>query len=447
MLNGKKNVLLAVTGSIAAYKAADIARGFIKKGYSVTVMLTANGAKFITPMTFETLTGSKCLVDTFDRNFKYEVEHIAAAKACDLLLVAPASANVIGKIAGGIADDMVTTTILAVTAPKLIAPAMNTAMYDNPIVQDNMKKLRAYGYQFIDPAEGLLACGDTGRGKLADVEDILSVSQGILENEEGTHENAEGVSRNAEGAPENAEGIPGNAEGIPENAGGISETAWDGGEQDYAGKTVVVTAGPTQEALDPVRYITNHSSGKMGYSLAEAAAKRGAEVVLISGPTAIKKPENENISFVPVVSASDMAEAVFTYFEKADILIMAAAVADYTPKTVADQKIKKADGGMTIELARTTDILGTLKDRKKEGQFICGFSMETENLIENSRKKLFKKNLDIIAANSIVDPGAGFGHDTNKVTIIARDGEESLPLISKAETADRILDAIIKRVK
>ena len=433
MLNGKKNVLLAVTGSIAAYKAADIARGFIKKGYSVTVMLTANGAKFITPMTFETLTGSKCLVDTFDRNFKYEVEHIAAAKACDLLLVAPASANVIGKIAGGIADDMVTTTILAVTSPKLIAPAMNTAMYDNPIVQDNMKKLKTYGYQFIDPAEGLLACGDTGRGKLADVEDILSVSQGILENAEGT--------------PENAEGISGNAEGIPENAGGISETARDGGEPDYAGKTVVVTAGPTQEALDPVRYITNHSSGKMGYSLAEAAAKRGAKVVLISGPTAIKKPENENISFVPVVSASDMAEAVFTYFEKTDILIMAAAVADYTPKTVADQKIKKADGGMTVELARTTDILGTLKDRKKEGQFICGFSMETENLIENSRKKLFKKNLDIIAANSIVDPGAGFGHDTNKVTIIARDGEESLPLISKAETADRILDAIIKRVK
>ena len=416
MLNGKKNVLLAVTGSIAAYKAADIARGFIKKGYTVTVMLTANGAKFITPMTFETLTGSKCLVDTFDRNFKYEVEHIAAAKACDLLLVAPASANVIGKIAGGIADDMVTTTILAVTSPKLIAPAMNTAMYDNPIVQDNMKKLKAYGYQFIDPAEGLLACGDTGRGKLADVEDILSVSQGILMSSEksGTL-----------------------AQEIPE----------DGGTLDFEGRTVVVTAGPTQEALDPVRYITNHSSGKMGYSLAEAAAKRGAKVVLISGPTALKKPENENISFVPVVSASDMAEAVFTHFEKADILIMAAAVADYTPKTVADQKIKKADGGMTIELARTTDILGTLKDRKREGQFICGFSMETENLIENSRKKLFKKNLDIIAANSIVDPGAGFGHDTNKVTIIARDGEESLPLISKAETADRILDAIIKRVK
>ena len=416
MLNGKKNVLLAVTGSIAAYKAADIARGFIKKGYTVTVMLTANGAKFITPMTFETLTGSKCLVDTFDRNFKYEVEHIAAAKACDLLLVAPASANVIGKIAGGIADDMVTTTILAVTSPKLIAPAMNTAMYDNPIVQDNMKKLRAYGYQFIDPAEGLLACGDTGRGKLADVEDILSVSQGILTSSEksGTL-----------------------AQEIPE----------DGGTLDFEGRTVVVTAGPTQEALDPVRYITNHSSGKMGYSLAEAAARRGAKVVLISGPTALKKPENENISFVPVISASDMAEAVFTHFEKADILIMAAAVADYTPKTVADQKIKKADGGMTIELARTTDILGTLKDRKREGQFICGFSMETENLIENSRKKLFKKNLDIIAANSIVDPGAGFGHDTNKVTIIARDGEESLPLISKAETADRILDAIIKRVK
>ena len=416
MLNGKKNVLLAVTGSIAAYKAADIARGFIKKGYTVTVMLTANGAKFITPMTFETLTGSKCLVDTFDRNFKYEVEHIAAAKACDLLLVAPASANVIGKIAGGIADDMVTTTILAVTSPKLIAPAMNTAMYDNPIVQDNMKKLKTYGYQFIDPAEGLLACGDTGRGKLADVEDILSVSQGILMSSEksGTL-----------------------AQEIPE----------DGGTLDFEGRTVVVTAGPTQEALDPVRYITNHSSGKMGYSLAEAAAKRGAKVVLISGPTALKKPENENIFFVPVVSASDMAEAVFTHFEKADILIMAAAVADYTPKTVADQKIKKADGGMTIELARTTDILGTLKDRKREGQFICSVSMETENLIENSRKKLFKKNLDIIAANSIVDPGAGFGHDTNKVTIIARDGEESLPLISKAETADRILDAIIKRVK
>ena len=419
MVDGKKNVLLAVTGSIAAYKAADIARGFIKKGYSVTVMLTENGAKFITPMTFETLTGSKCLVDTFDRNFKYEVEHISAAKACDLLLVAPASANVIGKLACGIADDMVTTTILAVTSPKLIAPAMNTAMYDNPVVQDNMKKLKAYGYRFIDPAEGLLACGDTGRGKLADVEDILTVSQKILENSE----NSGILSQEISADPEN------------------------GDTMDFAGKTVVVTAGPTQEALDPVRYITNHSSGKMGYSLAEAAAKRGAEVVLISGPTALKKPENENISFVPVVSASDMAEAVFTHFEKADVLIMAAAVADYTPKTVADQKIKKADGGMTIELARTTDILGTLKDRKREGQFICGFSMETENLIENSRKKLFKKNLDIIAANSIVDPGAGFGHDTNKVTIIARDGEESLPLISKAETSDRILDAIIKRVK
>ena len=423
MLDGKKNVLLAVTGSIAAYKAADIARGFIKKGYSVTVMLTANGAKFITPMTFETLTGSKCLVDTFDRNFKYEVEHISAAKACDLLLVAPASANVIGKIAGGIADDMVTTTILAVTAPKLIAPAMNTAMYDNPIVQDNMKKLKAYGYQFIDPAEGLLACGDTGRGKLADVEDILSVSEGILE---GT--------KNAAGK-------------LPETESSGLKSAEAGDSPDFAGRTVVVTAGPTQEAIDPVRYITNHSSGKMGYSLAEAAAKRGAKVVLISGPTALNVPENENISFVPIVSASDMAEAVFTHFENADILIMAAAVADYTPKTVADQKIKKADGGMTIELARTTDILGTLKDRKREGQFICGFSMETENLIENSRKKLLKKNLDIIAANSIVDPGAGFGHDTNKVTIIARDGEESLPLISKAETADRILDAIIKRIK
>ncbi len=433
MLDGKKNVLLAVTGSIAAYKAADIARGFIKKGYSVTVMLTANGAKFITPMTFETLTGSKCLVDTFDRNFKYEVEHISAAKACDLLLVAPASANVIGKIAGGIADDMVTTTILAVTAPKLIAPAMNTAMYDNPIVQDNMKKLKAYGYQFIDPAEGLLACGDTGRGKLADVEDILSVSQGILEETENETEKVSGTELSDLNKSE---------------AGEAPDYAAEAGDApDYAGRTVVVTAGPTQEAIDPVRYITNHSSGKMGYSLAEAAAKRGAKVVLISGPTALRVPENENISFVPVVSASDMAEAVFTHFEKADILIMAAAVADYTPKTVADQKIKKADGGMTIELARTTDILGTLKDRKREGQFICGFSMETENLLGNSRKKLVKKNLDMIAANSIVDPGAGFGHDTNKVTIIARDGEESLPLISKAETADRILDAIIKRVK
>ena len=399
MPDGKKNVLLAVSGSIAAYKACDIARAFIKQGVSVTVTLTPNGAKFVTPVTFETLTGSKCLIDTFDRNFKFEVEHIAAAKAADVCLIAPASADIIGKIANGIADDMATTTIMAATCPKLIAPAMNTAMYDNPIVQENLAKLVRYGYKIITPDTGLLACGDVGRGKLAPVETIVDAANEVLQEGERP--------------------------------------------KDLAGKKVLVTAGPTQEAIDPVRYITNHSSGKMGYALAEAARDRGADVVLVSGQVALAPPSGVTVR--KIVSAADMAEAVFAQFDETDVLIMAAAVADYRPKEVADQKIKKSGGGMTIELERTTDILGTLAE-KKTHQFVCGFSMETENLIENSRKKLVKKKLDMIAANSIRDEGAGFAHDTNKVTVITKEDLCDLPLTSKAETAHLILDEIVKRI-
>ena len=399
MPDGKKNVLLAVSGSIAAYKACDIARAFVKEGVSVTVTLTPNGAKFVTPVTFETLTNSKCLIDTFDRNFKFEVEHIAAAKAADVCLIAPASADIIGKIANGIADDMATTTIMAATCPKLIAPAMNTAMYDNPIVQENLAKLVRYGYKIITPDTGLLACGDVGRGKLAPVETIVEETNKVLS---GT-----------------------------------------GRPKDLAGKKVLITAGPTQEAIDPVRYITNHSSGKMGYALAEAARDRGADVVLVSGQVALTPPPGMTV--VKIVSAADMAEAVFAEFPDTDVLIMAAAVADYRPKTVADQKIKKSGGGMTIELERTTDILGTLAD-KKTHQFVCGFSMETENLIENSRKKLLQKKLDMIAAFSIRDEGAGFAHDTNKVTVITKEDLCDLPLTSKAETAHLILDEIVKRI-
>ena len=399
MPDGKKNVLLAVSGSIAAYKACDIARAFIKEGVSVTVTLTPNGAKFVTPVTFETLTGSKCLIDTFDRNFKFEVEHIAAAKAADVCLIAPASADIIGKIANGIADDMATTTIMAATCPKLIAPAMNTAMYDNPIVQENLAKLVRYGYKIITPDTGLLACGDVGRGKLAPVETIVDAANEVLQEGERP--------------------------------------------KDLAGKKVLVTAGPTQEAIDPVRYITNHSSGKMGYALAEAARDRGADVVLVSGQVALAPPSGVTVR--KIVSAADMAEAVFAEFDETDVLIMAAAVADYRPKEVADQKIKKSGGGMTIELERTTDILGTLAE-KKTHQFVCGFSMETENLIENSRKKLVKKKLDMIAANSIRDEGAGFAHDTNKVTVITKEDLCDLPLTSKAETAHLILDEIVKRI-
>jgi len=399
MPDGKKNVLLAVSGSIAAYKACDIARAFVKEGVSVTVTLTPNGAKFVTPVTFETLTNSKCLIDTFDRNFKFEVEHIAAAKAADVCLIAPASADIIGKIANGIADDMATTTIMAATCPKLIAPAMNTAMYDNPIVQENLAKLIRYGYKIITPDTGLLACGDVGRGKLAAVETIVEAANEALSEKERP--------------------------------------------KDLVGRKVLVTAGPTQEAIDPVRYITNHSSGKMGYALAEAARDRGAEVVLVSGQVALAPPKGVTVR--KIVSAADMAEAVFAEFPDTDVLIMAAAVADYRPKEVADQKIKKSGGGMTIELERTTDILGTLAD-KKTHQFVCGFSMETENLIENSRKKLEKKKLDMIAANSIRDEGAGFAHDTNKVTVITQEDLCDLPLTSKAETAHLILDEIVRRL-
>ena len=451
MLGDKKNVLLVVSGSIAAYKAADIARNLVKAGISVTVSLTANGAKFITPITFETLTASKCLIDTFDRSFKFDVEHISAAKAADLCVIAPASANIIGKIASGIADDMATTTIMACTCPKIIAPAMNTAMYDNPIVQDNMARLRKYGYRFIAPAEGLLACGDVGRGKLAPVEAICAYILDLLKTDAfadsdsdkyAGHETGDNTPEENAGADaltackDNMEADKAVAVGSDEDTG-LKKL-------DLAGRRVLVTAGPTQEAIDPVRYITNHSSGKMGYAIAEAARNRGAEVVLVSGQVAISPPEG--VKLVSVVSAQDMAEAVFEHFETTDILVMAAAVADYRPAEVADQKIKKKDGDMVIRLARTTDILGTIAGKKKEGQFICGFSMETENLLENSRKKLEKKKLDMIAANSIAEPGAGFAHDTNKITIITKDSELSLPLISKLETADRILDAIVAAI-
>ena len=375
MPDGQKNVLLAVSGSIAAYKACDIARAFIKEGVSVTVTLTPNGAKFVTPITFETLTNSKCLVDTFDRNFKFEVEHIAAAKAADVCLIAPASANLIGKIANGIADDMATTTIMAATCPKLIAPAMNTAMYDNPIVQENLAKLVRHGYTIITPDTGLLACGDVGRGKLAPVDTIVKAVNAVLF--EPDH------------------------------------------PKDLIGKKVLVTAGPTQEALDPVRFLTNHSSGKMGYALARMAMLRGADVTLVSGKTAL--PEPPFITFVPIVSARDLFEAVTQRAQEQDIIIKAAAVADYRPASVSDEKIKKSDSELSIALERTEDTLRYLGEHKRSGQLLCGFAMETSQMEERARDKLIRKNLDLIAANNVKVAGAGFGTDTNVITLISAD--------------------------
>ena len=393
-----KNIVLGVTGSIAAYKTANLASMLVKQHADVNVIMTRNAQEFIKPLVFETLTKNKCCVDTFERAAKFDVEHISLAQAADIVLIAPASANVIAKLANGIADDMLTTTLLACECPKLIAPAMNTAMYNNPVTQKNIGILKELGYKIIEPASGLLACGDTGAGKMPEPEELFDHIRYHL-----------------------------------------------AGPKDMLGKKVIVTAGPTQEAIDPVRYITNHSSGKMGYALAQAAMLRGADVTLVSGQTSLTPPRF--VKVIDVTSTQSMYDAVVSNFDDADYVFKAAAVSDYTPAETYDDKVKKKDGDMSIPLKRTPDILMELGRRKKEGQYLCGFSMETENLIENSRKKLFKKNLDIIAANSIVDPGAGFGHDTNKVTIIARDGEESLPLISKAETADRILDAIIKRVK
>ena len=394
MLKGK-TVVLAVSGSIAAYKIASLASALKKLHANVQVLMTKNAVNFINPITFESLTGNKCLVDTFDRNFQYSVEHVALAKQADVVLVAPASANVIGKIAHGIADDMLTTTVMACKCKKIIAPAMNTNMFDNPILQDNLKILEHYGYEVISPAVGYLACGDTGAGKMPEPELLL---QYILR-----------------------------------------EIAY---EKDMQGKRVLVRAGPTQESIDPVRFITNHSTGKMGYAIAKMCMLRGAEVTLVSGPTSIAKPEFVHV--VDVVTAKEMYEEVTKRAKDQDIIIKAAAVADYRPKSVSSEKMKKKDDDLAIPMERTDDILKFLGEHKKEHQFLCGFSMETENMLENSRKKLEKKHLDMIVANNLKVEGAGFAGDTNVVTIITGQEEVSLGKMTKEETALRILDEILK---
>lgn len=397
MLKGK-TIVLGVTGSIAAYKIANLASMLVKLHADVQVLMTKNATNFIHPTTFETLTSHKCLIDTFDRNFQYSVEHVALAKQADVVLIAPASANVIGKLANGIADDMLTTTVMACRCKKIISPAMNTAMYENPIVQDNLKKLKHYGMEIIEPAVGLLACHDVGAGKLPS-EDILL--QYILK-----------------------------------------EAAY---EKTMADKRVLVTAGPTVEAIDPVRYITNHSTGKMGYAIAREAMLRGAKVTLVTGPVAIDPPMFVDV--VPVTSAADMFEAVTGRAQEQDIIIKAAAVADYTPVTTATEKIKKKDGDNAIALTRTKDILGWLGEHRREGQFLCGFSMETQNMLENSRQKLTKKNVDMIVANNLKVQGAGFGGDTNVVTLITADGATELPLQSKEEVAGKLLEEIMEKMQ
>ena len=394
MLKGK-TVVLGVTGSIAAYKMANVASMLVKLHADVHVIMTENACQFITPVTFETLTGNKCMVDTFDRNFQFHVAHISIAKKADVLLVAPASANVIGKLANGIADDMLTTTAMACTCQKIVAPAMNTNLYHNPILQDNLKKLEGYGFTVIAPEKGVLACRDIGDGKMPS-EDVLV---GYI----------------------------------------LREIAH---EKDLAGMKVIVTAGPTQESVDPVRYITNHSTGKMGYELAKAAMLRGAEVTLVSGVTNLEPPMF--VDYVQVKSAGDMFEAMKSRFLDNDIIIKAAAVADYKPKSYSDEKTKKKDGEMSIELDRTQDILKYLGEHRREGQFYCGFSMETQNMLENSRVKLDKKNIDMVVANNLKIAGSGFGTDTNVVTMISKEEEIQLELLSKAEVAHKILDEILK---
>ena len=393
MLKGK-TVLLGVTGSIAAYKIAYLASALHKLHADVHVLMTENATNFINPLTFETLTGNKCLVDTFDRNFQFQVEHVSIAKKADVVMIAPASANVIGKLANGLADDMLTTTVMACRCQKILAPAMNTAMYENPVVQDNIRKLQTYGYEVITPASGYLACGDTGAGKMPEPETLLEYI--------------------------------------------LKEAAF---QKDLAGKKLLVTAGPTQEAIDPVRCLTNHSSGKMGYAIAKMAMLRGAEVTLVSGPTAIEPPLF--VKVVPVTSARDMFEAVTGLSDEQDIIIKAAAVADYRPKQVSEDKVKKKDDQASIELERTDDILKYLGQHKKQGQFLCGFSMETRDMLRNSRAKLEKKNLDMVAANNLKVEGAGFQGDTNVLTLITQDEEVSLPLMSKEDAALKILDKIL----
>ena len=393
MLKGK-TVLLGITGSIAAYKIAYLASALHKLHADVHVLMTENATNFINPITFETLTGNKCLVDTFDRNFQFQVEHVSIAKKADVVMIAPASANVIGKLANGLADDMLTTTVMACRCQKILAPAMNTAMYENPVVQDNIRKLQTYGYEVITPASGYLACGDTGAGKMLEPETLLEYI--------------------------------------------LKEAAF---QKDLAGKKLLVTAGPTQEAIDPVRCLTNHSSGKMGYAIAKMAMLRGAEVTLVSGPTAIEPPLF--VKVVPVTSARDMFEAVTGLSDEQDIIIKAAAVADYRPKQVSEDKVKKKDDQASIELERTDDILKYLGQHKKQGQFLCGFSMETRDMLRNSRAKLEKKNLDMVAANNLKVEGAGFQGDTNVLTLITQDEEVSLPLMSKEDAALKILDKIL----
>lgn len=393
MLKGK-TVLLGVTGGIAAYKAAALASALVKQHCAVEVVMTEHATKFVTPLTFEQLTGRRTMVDTFDRNFSHQVEHISLAQRTDLVLVAPATANVCAKLAHGLADDMLTTTILACKCPKLIAPAMNTNMYENPVTQDNLDILRRYGWEVIEPASGRLACGTVGAGKMPEPEDLL---QHVLRHL-----------------------------AMP---------------QDMAGMKVLVTAGPTQEALDPVRYLTNHSTGKMGYAIARMAMLRGAQVTLVSGPTSIAPPPF--VEVVPVVSAQDMFEAVSQRAEASDIIVKAAAVADYTPIGYSDDKVKKKDGDLSIPLKRTTDILQYLGQHRRPGQVICGFSMETRDMLENSRAKLEKKNVDMICANNLKVAGAGFGVDTNVITLITKQGVEELPLLSKEEAASRILSSLL----
>lgn len=392
MLTGK-TVVLGVTGSIAAYKSASLASALIKENADVHVLMTKNAENFINPITFETLTHNKCIVDTFDRDFEFDVKHISLAKKADLFMIAPATANVIGKIANGIADDMLTTTVMAARCPVFIAPAMNTAMYENPIVQDNMSKLKSYGYKMVEPASGYLACGDTGKGKMPEPEYLKELI--------------------------------------------INEIAFD---KKLEGRRVLVSAGATKEALDPVRFISNHSSGKMGYAVAQMAAAMGAKVTLVSGETNLECPIGVNR--ISIKSAAEMKAAIDENFDNTDILVMAAAVADYRPKTVAADKLKKADGMNSIELERTDDILKGLGERKRDGQFICGFSMETRDLIENSKKKLSSKNMDMIVANNLKVDGAGFSGDTNVITIITENEMKELPLMTKLEAARYLLEVI-----
>jgi len=389
-----KTVVLAVTGSIAAYKIASLASALTKLHAEVHVLMTKNATNFINPITFETLTSKKCLVDTFDRNFEYNVEHVSLAKKADVVMIAPASANVIGKLANGIADDMLTTTIMACKCKKIISPAMNTQMFENPVVQDNLKKLEGYGYEVIQPAVGLLACKDVGAGKMPEPEILLEYI--------------------------------------------LKEICY---EKDLTGQNILVTAGPTQESVDPVRYITNHSSGKMGYAIAKVCSYRGANVTLVSGRTNLPKPLF--VKTIDITTAREMYDAVVQEFPRQDIVIKAAAVADYRPKNVSSEKVKKSDDAMSIELERTDDILKYLGEHKRSDQFLCGFSMETENMLANSRAKLAKKNLDMIVANNLKVPGAGFAGDTNVVTLITQDEETELPLLSKEDTAVQILNKIL----